>query len=403
MIIIHPLEVVESNGNARLQAVLEIDGDQKCVWFQVDQKYRDYLCWERSDAFVVGVLNYAKRHGHDIKTTTPMSVELYYQLEHYLIDAVCKNEPKFHRVKLTSEIASKHLPCAGAVGTGISCGIDSFYTITLHEQANLEKFKITHLTFNNVGSHGEGDTATRVYQAQKKRAEAFCQEFGYEFVANDSNIMDVVPQSHYFTHTYSSCFAVLALQKLFTIYYYASSSAFEDFNLLNTYEKACGSYDLLSLQCFSTQNLKFYSSGGNASRLEKTRFVADYTPSYKYLNVCVWGLRDDANCSCKCEKCQRTILTLDALGKLNLYREVFDVDYYYRHKQRFLLTMLREMRKGAHKDYVYVYPLLKSDISLWTRCKSIILSLRELKNKIARKLRRYPKLRSFVRKLLRRS
>ena len=96
------------------------------------------------------------------------------------------------------------------------------------------------------------------------------------------------------------------------------------------------------------------------------------------------------------------MLTLDALGKLELYREVFDVDYYYRHKQQFLLTMLREIRKGAHKDYVDLYPLLKSDITLWTRCKSI-LDLSALKNRMARKLGKYPKLRSFVRKLRRRS
>ena len=48
----------------------------------------------------------------------------------------------------------------------------------------------------------------------------------------------------------------------------------------------------------------------------------------KYLHVCN---KDKTNCS-KCSKCRRTMLALDFLGKLSDYREVFNLYYYYKHK-----------------------------------------------------------------------
>ena len=56
--------------------------------------------------------------------------------------------------------------------------------------------------------------------------------------------------------------------------------------------------------------------------MQKLKIVADYAPSYKYLNVC---LKDGNNCG-RFEKCVRTMTGLDALGKLDYYREVFDVE-----------------------------------------------------------------------------
>ena len=60
------------------------------------------------------------------------------------------------------------------------------------------------------------------------------------------------------------------------------------------------------------------------TRMTKLKKVVDYVPSYRYLNVC---LKDGDNCGV-CEKCVRTLLGLDALGKLDEYNQVFDTQYY---------------------------------------------------------------------------
>lgn len=53
----------------------------------------------------------------------------------------------------------------------------------------------------------------------------------------------------------------------------------------------------------------------------------------KYLNVCI--LEKDGNggnCS-RCTKCARTIITLEAMGKLEQFKDVFDLDVW--HKEAF--------------------------------------------------------------------
>jgi hypothetical protein len=194
------------------------------------------------------------------------------------------------------------------------------------------------------------------------RPKAFAKEYGYEFVAGDSNLMDVIKQNHYLTHTYSSMFAVLCLQKLYSTYYYASNgSKFRDINFTD----ASGYGELVTLPVFSTRLLTIYSEGAGKSRLEKMREVINYKPSYKYLNVC---LEEGDNCS-RCEKCVRTMLGLDALGALDKYTEVFDVKYYRTHKRWYVQQMLYRIKDKRH-DYFELYPYFKQDVTIGMRIKA---------------------------------
>lgn len=361
---------IQQNGQShtRLIASVAIDDNEADIWFEVENKYAQYLCSERADAYLVAVLNYAMRHHHDIVCDAPVGEYLYYQINTYLIDALAKGSPRMYRTVVTAPVDSLSLPCAGAVATGISCGIDSLHVLAECSDDSLPHHKLTHLTFNNVGSHGEGEKALKLYEERKKRAKAFADEYGYEFVESNSNLMDVVCQNHYLTHTYSSCFAILALQKLYSVYYYASSDSILDFSVYNNDVKPSGYYDILSLNCFSTEKSRIYSEGANLSRLEKTVRVVAYRPSYDYLNVCI---KTSENCGL-CEKCARTLLSLDALGALDLYRSVFDIDYYRSHKSYYFRILLQEYYRG-HNEYKDLYPCFCKQIpflmklSIWIR------------------------------------
>lgn len=84
------------------------------------------------------------------------------------------------------------------------------------------------------------------------------------------------------------------------------------------------------------------------TRTEKTKVLLNNTLSYKYLNVC-WGyLRvnkgDTAmakvkekyiNC-CRCDKCLRTMLTIDIMGYKDKYRGIFDVKHYEMEKPKYI-------------------------------------------------------------------
>jgi hypothetical protein len=367
MIIIGKPEIIYNENKARLQTDINVDGNIKSVWFEVEKKYGEYLCYERSDAFVIGVLNYAMRNGHDIRCIAPMGEELHYQLTNYLIEAVYKNSKTLYKIKLISDIDTTILKSANAVGTGISCGIDSFHAISTHTSTIYPNHNITHLAFNNVGSHGEGERAVELYNARKKMAMDFSNEYGFEFVKSNSNIYDVIPQNHLLTNTYTSCFAIYCMQKLYSVYYYASAHAFFEFSLIDSEKKSTAYYDLLILNNLTTKSLKILSQGATETRLEKIQLVSEYMPSYKYLNVCT---QTAINCN-KCEKCTRTLLALDALGKLDNYSSVFDINYYRKNAQKYYTKLIYyKLLKNIY--YVEIYPLLKGKISILSRIKGYI-------------------------------
>ena len=348
-----------SAGKTRLVSDISVDGEVRTVWAEVDDAYREYLCYERSDAFVIGLLHWAMRHGHDIVCEAPMGEYLYYQITTELVDAVSKGSPRMQAIRIEAAVDTSELPCAGAVGTGISCGIDSLHVLACHTGTAMTHHNLTHLAFNNVGSHGEGERARRLYADRRRIAESFCREYGFKLTEVNSNIMDAFEQNHYLTHTYSSCFAIYCLQKLYAVYYYASSHALFEFSLKDNDKNPPSNYELLLLSCFSTDHLKIYSEGNTLARLEKTRAVTGYVPSYKYLNVCLSAAH---NCS-RCEKCTRTLLALDVLGRMDDYRSVFDVDYYRAHKKDYLVTLVTKTWEH-HTDYKELYPYFRKQLTL---------------------------------------
>lgn len=366
MLTIKQPRIERSERNVRMITDIVENKCVKTVWIEVDKKYEPYLCTERADAFVIGLLHYAMSHNHDIICEVPMGEYLYYQITTYLIDTIAKGSPLMHNIRITADVDQSDLPCAGKVGTGISCGIDSLHVLAALSGSSLTHHKPTHLTFFNVGSHGEGERAKKLFAERKRRAECFCEDYGFELVEVNSNIMDVFPQVHVLTHTFTSMFAVFALQKLYSVYYYASGYPFSAFSLANTYSADCAYYDLLLTGALSTDHLRIYSEGGNLSRLEKTRKVVTYPPSYKYLNVCV---STEKNCG-RCEKCTRTLLALDVLGALDKYRDVFDVDYYLSHKQSYFKTLCIQ-RSLHNENYMELYPYFKHQIHWQTKVRAI--------------------------------
>lgn len=367
MITIYQPQLIQEGEYSKLQAIIDIDGKQSHLWIKTNKKYGKYLCWERSDAFVVGLLSYAMRNGHDITCQAPIGEYLYYQLSNYLIDAIYKSSKVLHKTQINAPVDSSILANANAVGTGISCGVDSFHALSCHSGNKFEKHNITHLAFNNVGSHGIGEQARKLYEERKIIVEDFCKEYGYELIESDSNIADIVSIDFLLVHTYLNGFIFLAFQKLYSIYYYASAQSFRNFSLEDNEKHDTAYYDLLLLDTFSTPTLRFYSEGATLSRLEKTKEITDYLPSYKYLNVCT---KTPRNCG-HCEKCKRTMLALDALEKLELYKDVFDIEYYKTHSKEYYSTLYLQY-KLRNPYYLELYPFFRNKVTMSIRLSSLI-------------------------------
>lgn len=345
------------DNKVRLESVIFEDAIEKKVWIDFDLDYAEYVCSERSDAFVVALLKYAMQWKHNIVCETPIGSELYYNLTEYLIPNMILGNSELYNITINAPIDYKKIKSKGAVGTGISCGIDSLHAVATHGNDQLCDHKVTHLTFNNVGSHGEGERALKLYLQRKQRAVDFCSEYGYNLVLSDSNIHDVFKQSHYHTHTFTSMFPVLALQKLYGIYLYASSAKLSDFTFKSL---TPGKFEYVILSSISSSNIRIYSQGANCSRHDKTEVVSRYEPSYKYLNVCT---EENKNCS-KCEKCLRTLFSLEKLGVLEKYKDIFDLDVYKKYRNYGLRIMIYNAVLKNDSCYIELQEFYKKDILL---------------------------------------
>lgn len=353
---IHAPKVSIGGGLARIVCDIEYDGQVKTVWFEVVQEYAEYLCHERSDAYVVGLLNLAMREGRDIICDVPVTEELLYQLNTYLIPSLARHGRAMYATKIVAKTDSSVLPNHGAVGTGLSCGVDSLHAIASHWKSEYPEKEITHLAIYNVGAFEDHEDQ---YQYQLEHAKSFCLEYGFNVITTNSNFHLMFDQCHLFAHTYRNCFCALLLQKFWKTYYVGSSGKdFSSFSLADNDTHDCAYYELLSLQCFSTRQLKFYSDGGAVTRFDKTRMLVDFEAAQKYLHVCVRN--SGPNCN-RCLKCCRTLIALDALGALEKFRAVFDIDYYCAHRRWYMRYLARQhLSPSGDKMLEDAYSVLRS-------------------------------------------
>lgn len=327
MITIENIHIEEIGKYSRLCACIKVDGEiENTVWYEVEKRWAQYLCDECADAFVVGILPFAMAFKHDIAIVgKPVSEKMYWQLTQIYISSLEKFSNYYKKIKIQCSLCNIKWD-SFAVGTGFSAGVDSFYTFYKNHEAKTKQHNITHLTFFNVGACGSygGDQAFSRFKKRISLFKGFAEENGVEFITVNSNISEFLMMSFNYTHSFRSISAVLALQKLFKVYYYSAGVTLDEFSFNPS---ASDFYDLLSVQSFQTESVSFYSTGGSENRIEKLEYISKYPSTYSLLNVCN---ENDTNCS-TCEKCIRTMSALYAIGQLDKYYKVFDVPYFYKH------------------------------------------------------------------------
>ncbi|MGA2801098.1 MAG: hypothetical protein ABSE97_01800 [Verrucomicrobiota bacterium] len=318
------------------------------LWFKLDAKCQDYVVTERGDAFLIGLLLYAMARGEDIHLDCPISEKLYYNLSNYLIPALSLANPKLLPIKvIPRELEHSSINQRNAVGTGFSGGVDSFCTFYDHfvnPQCPVN-YRLTHLAFFNVGSHGDfgGEAARALFHKRLDDLKQFPIDAGLEFIVVDSNISEILQMSFLATSTIRSIAPVLLLQKLFRVYLFSSAYRMSDFQMLDDDD---GHYEVLTLSMLSTESLDLYSSGCQYTRVQKTAIIAGYEPTQRYLDVCVSGV---GNCS-SCSKCMRTLFTLEMLGAIDQYSNIFDLAVYQANKAAFIGRVLANRHKDLYRE-----------------------------------------------------
>ena len=329
MIIISNIRKEQSGNCWRLCSDINVDEEVNTIYYEVGPEYAEFLCDDRADAFLVGILPFAMAFKHNIIVKDfPVSEKLWWSLNHQYIPTLAQFSNFYNSIDIKAFLTNKTYNSNG-VGTGFSAGVDSFFTVLKNLNQQTNDFNITHLTFFNVGANGSfgGEKAEKRFQYRKQLFEKFVHEMGLKFVTVNSNISEFIMMSYNYTHSFRSMSAVLALEKLFSKYYYSSDFALDNFSID---PEDSANFDLLNVQAFSTENTTFYSTGLAESRIDKMKYISDYPKTYDMLNVCN---AHDVNCR-SCEKCIRTMGGLYAINKLQLYNKVFDVEYFNAHLAR---------------------------------------------------------------------
>ena len=217
------------------------------------------------------------------------------------------------------------------------------------------------------------------FEKRSNIAQKIADDYNLRLICVNSNISDLYQGAHLFSHTFRTCSVIFATQKMWSRYYFASAGLSRRFE--PSVELGSASYDDFTLNCFVLKGLSFGVHQAGLSRLEKTKLLTHNVSAQKLLNVCSFHTE---NCG-KCDKCIRTMLTLDILGALDDFSEAFkDQTTYIKNKWKYMGRVrfsnekddfLYEIKKYAQAHHIHYpwktifYPIYKMILEVYLKLK----------------------------------
>lgn len=331
---------IYTKGNKiRLEAKIFKGTIETTIFYEFDEVYGRFLTDERSDPFLMAVMTWALVEGYDIVCECPTTSQLLYQLQQYYLLIMPKVLPQqFKKIKIISEIADEIEPIENGVGTACSGGIDSWYTITTHLNSQKD-FSLTHLILANCGAfgHDERINSENLFGTACLHNQALAKQLHLNFIGINTNIIPfyydlrkngIDSDSYLGPDAFKTLSCIYAVKKLFRYYYFSSGFFVQDFKFDRLDPPH---YDLLNLQIVSLNHLKFYSTGMEYTRLEKTQVISSNPLAMKHLQVCLDLV---GNCG-NCKKCIRTLTQLDVIGCIELAKDCFDIEKFEKSRTKF--------------------------------------------------------------------
>ena len=308
------------------------------LWFSAPSQYAEYLSTERSNAFVIAMLWYAMITGSDIRSEAPMSRKLYDGLTQTLIPTLMQDQ-----IRLDGSVTGEPIECAGGVLTGMSCGVDSLYTLHCYDRPDAPGGKrLTHLAYYDCNYLLPFlDPPYDINAIYREKEQAFSHIIDHaKVIANHHDLPLIVMRSNLdedfyrggriYGSMYRFLACTLALEPLYGTY--ISSSSGHGSNMVEaSLTVPTQHYEGLLCDCCQTETLHYVTSD-DASRPEKLEALADDEEVQKYVAVCYDAGPHGENCG-RCYACMKTMIPLDIIGKLDKFGESFDLEKYYSERE----------------------------------------------------------------------
>ena len=372
MIIISRPTICNNGDRAMLSALVKDESRriEQELWYSVPSKCEGFLCADYADAFLVALILLAMRTSQDIMCESPVSQKLLFN--------VCNTlQPIFSRVisngtcvKIIAPVCNDIKYQHQGVGCGCSLGVDALSAYyAQNEKLVPDDYKVTHLSLFNCGQLGdyEHDKVAEYFKRSIAETIPFANAVGLPLVDVDSNINEFYKNSgvtllQSFVLRTISC--AMALQKGWGCYVYGSSYPITNFTF-SDWDSSHMESSYVPL--LGTENFTPILANPMMSRVDKTDYIAKNKLTPKYLRVCwaeqtayeIWHntkyLDGKIKINCGwCDKCLRTLFTLEALGyDLAPYASQFDLEKYKEHREEFVVNVIRQRDKNVFYKEIF--------------------------------------------------
>lgn len=323
------------------------------LWFSIDSQYEEWFSDDTYDAFLIAAIYMAMYYNENIYIDGKVSKKVLRNLKKYIMPVITSLNPLFKDISITTDGYTEPKKAdLNIIGTGYSGGVDSFSTICdNYENEKDPEYKINTLFFFNVGQYvGENQEVRRIHADQfYQNGLLFAKEIGLPYIFLDSNLFDFYKKEwEYDAGPLCRLAAILSLQRVIKRYYISGSNHYLQQN--SSIDKHLDDVtDEFIYSYLSPSSIDIILDGNQYYRSEKLVTLSNYQPTKKHLNVCVnseINVYKDKNCSI-CHKCCRTLIILEALGLLQEYSNVFNIEKYYSVKKEYLYRIRLDYKTGA--------------------------------------------------------
>lgn len=386
--IIHKPEINSDAGevivSSRVEFKTPLSGMSERLWLAFPKDYED-LVTDRADAFLSAMVLLAMQHGEDIEVRGEVSPRLLIGINEYQLPFCMWFPWRFKPVRIECESLTVPSTESGRdlVVSAFSGGVDSFFTLKSYLSRNElpESARISHLLFVHVFDIKLDHLKS--YPLLRDDYRGMCDRLGIKLISCRMNCQQFGTRINWGVfHGSALIGAAHAAGKRTTMFYVPSSHTYTS---LMPWGSDPGIDYLLS-----TETTQVIHHGTGFRRTEKTEAIARWEETHDKLRVCAF---DDSTLNCsKCEKCIRTMMTLDMLGVLERYSTF---------QQPLTGSLIRSCRYRNRSDFSfaneiisYAYRKKRWDIVTnlsYAYLKSFILrSFRFLRTKLRDAIKRAP-------------